>query len=74
MTARTLRVCIDRLVLRNVDDSGIGDLPGLVSERLRGHSEPDIDEERPIPRSGRKMTEAAAKRVAAEVGKRINPR
>jgi len=70
MTARTLRVCIDRLVLRNVDDSGIGDLPGLVSERLPSSAE-DLNPKRPIPRSGQGMRAAAVERIVHEVRTRF---
>jgi RNA polymerase-interacting CarD/CdnL/TRCF family regulator len=72
MINQPLRVRIDRLMLRNVNESRIVDLSALVTELLRRHSEPDTGADRPIPRSGRAMTEAAAGRIAREVRKRIN--
>jgi len=60
-----MRIRIDRVVLRNVDDANISDLAGLVAARMQ--EGPATVGDGPIPRRGSAMTEAAASRIAQAV-------
>lgn len=73
MNERPLRVRIDRILLHHVDASRVRELPGLVADHLRRPSPPDVGDDRPIPRAGRAMIEAAAGRIAREVRAKLPP-
>lgn len=70
MNERPVNVSIDRVVLRNVDDTSVDDLAALVAERLRSDA-PDSDVG-PIPATGRAMVEGAADHVVRSVRRAID--
>jgi hypothetical protein len=69
---RPISVRIDRVVLRNIDDTAVGGLSDLVAERLRADEGPAVSG--PIPRTGRAMVESAADRIARSVRQAVERR